>query len=41
MAMKGKSKTVLDSGFHAVYFGFQVLDSVFHVTGMWIADSNL
>lgn len=39
--MKGKSKAVLDYGFHAVYFGFQVLDSGFHVTGTWIPDSNL
>ena len=30
-----KSKTVLDSGFQAMDFGFQVLDTVF-VSGTWI-----
>ena len=35
-----KSKTVLDSGFHAVDSGLQVLDSGFYVGGPWIPDSN-
>ena len=37
---KGKSKTVLHSGFHAVGFGFQVLDSRFSDSETWIPDSN-
>ena len=31
--------TVLDSGFHAMDFGFQVLDSRFFISGTWIPDS--
>ena len=34
------SKTVLDSGFHALSSRFQVLDSVFIVSRTWIRDSN-
>ena len=39
-----ESKTVLDSGFHTVEFGFQVLDSRYwipvFVNGTWILDSS-
>ena len=35
-----EAKTVLDSGFHAVNFGFQVLESSFFVRGTWISDFN-
>ena len=35
-----ESKTVLDSGFHAVDSRFQQLDSGFFVSGTWISDSN-
>ena len=35
-----KSKTVLDSGLHALHSGFQVLDSGFFVSGTWTRDSN-
>ena len=34
------SKTVLDSGLHAVDSGFQALDSRFFVSGTWTRDSN-
>ena len=34
----GQSKTILDSGFHAVDSGFQVLD--FFVSKIWILDSS-
>ena len=34
-----ESKTVRDSGFHAMDSGFQVLDSGFLVSGTWIPDS--
>ena len=37
---QGESKTVLDSGLHAVDFGFQVLVSGFSVSGSWIRDFN-
>ena len=33
------SKTVLDSGLHAVDSGFQALDSRFFVSGTWTRDS--
>ena len=33
-----ESKTFLDSGFHSMDFGFQVLDSGFFFSGTWIAD---
>ena len=33
-------KTVLDSGFHSMDFGFQVLDSGFLGRGTWIPDPN-
>ena len=36
-----KSKTVLDSGFHATDSGFKVLDSPFLVNGIWILDSTV
>ena len=35
-----ESKTVCDSGFHAVDSRFQVLDSRFFISGTWILDSN-
>ena len=35
-----ESKTVLDSRFHAMDSGFQVLDFGFFVSGAWIPDSN-
>ena len=35
-----ESKTVLDSGFHAVDYGFQVLDSVLFARRTWILDSG-
>ena len=35
-----ESKTVVDSGFHALDSGFQVWDSRFFVSGTWIPDSN-
>ena len=36
-----QSKTVLDSGLHAVDSGFQVLDSsLCQYSGTWIPDSN-
>ena len=35
-----ESKTVVDSGFHALDSGFQVPDSGFLVSGTWIPDSN-
>ena len=35
-----ESKTVLDSGFHAVDYGFQVLDILVFVGGIWIPGSN-
>ena len=35
-----ESKTVLDSGFHAIDSGFQVLDPGFFVSGTWIPDSK-
>ena len=35
-----ESKTVLDSGFHAVDSRFQQLDSGFFVSGTWIPDSK-
>ena len=31
--------TVLDSGFHATVFGFQVLDPGLFISGTWIPDS--
>ena len=34
------SKTVFDSGFLTVDFGFQELDNGFFVTGTWIPDSK-
>ena len=37
---QGESKTVLDSGFHAVDSGFKVLVSGFSVSGSWIPDFN-
>ena len=33
-----ESKTFLDSGFHSMDLGFQVLDSRFFFSGTWIAD---
>ena len=35
-----ESKTVLDSGFHSMDVGFQVLDSGFLGRGTWIPDPN-
>ena len=35
-----ESKSVLDSGLHAVDSGFHVPDSGFFVSGTWIPDSN-
>ena len=34
-------KGILDSGFHAMHFGFQVLNFLFFVSEAWISDSNL
>ena len=36
-----ESKTVWDSGFHALDSGFQILDSRFLVRGSWVMDSQL
>ena len=35
-----ESKTVLNAGFRAVDYGFQVLDSLFFASGTWTPDSN-
>ena len=35
-----ESKTVLNSGFRAVDFGLQIMDSGFFVCGTWIPDCN-
>ena len=35
-----ESKTVLNAGFRAVDYGFQVLDSLFFATGTWAPDSS-
>ena len=35
-----ESKTVLDSGFHAMDSGLQVLYSGFFISGTWILHSN-
>ena len=35
-----ESRTVLDSGFHAVDSGFRVLDSGFRIPAQWIPDSK-
>ena len=37
---KRKYKTVLDFGFHAVEFGFQIMDSGFFVSGKRLRDSG-
>ena len=39
--VRRESKTVVDSGFHAVDSRFQVLDSGFFVSETWIPDSGL
>ena len=38
--MKGNPRQSLDSGFHTVDFGLQVLDCGFFVRGTWILDSD-
>ena len=38
--VRRESKTVVDSGFHAVDSRFQVLDSGFFVSETWIPDSG-
>ena len=37
---RSESKTVLDSGFHAMDSGFQIVDFEAFVSGIWIPDSN-
>ena len=37
---RSESKTVLDSGFHAMDSGFQIVDFGAFVSGIWIPDSN-